>query len=629
MAALSFSGITISSGVQFSWPPQNPPTIGTATATGTTTATVSYTAPAGSVIEGTPYSVSFTGVSTGSKLTIPHSTELQVSSSDFTVEAWIYVASWPSTGDHNYVIFQKGLNTSSTYEWGFSLYRGNGFGNSFAFGLGYSTNGSTISTATAGSNLMTTGNWYHVAVSRNSGTAKVYYDGVLAFSIALSTNNYTGSAYVGYGYSSSGQNDSFNGYISNLRLVVGTGLYPSAFTPPTASLTAITNTKLLTCQSSTIIDNSINNFTITATSATVSATAPSITGPLQSEIVSYTAVSNPSGGSGTLVQATSGTIPVTGLTQATNYTFTVYASSTVGSSPSSAPSNQITTDTLIAGQVAYTTPGTYTWTAPAGVTSVSVVAVGGGGSGLKAAPGAGGTGGGLGYKNNITVVPGNSYTVVVGAGGASSALTTTYPGGDSYFINTTIVKGGGGLGATQQGTAGGSYTGDGGGNGGSVSTNTATVAGGGGGAGGYTGSGGIGGGSTSGTAPAAGGAGNGGGAGGGSTGLYIAAYGARTPGAGGGGTGLLGQGTSGAGTSYPSGGVVTGGNAGSGGNNGSGYTFVTGSEVTNLPGGSPGGGGGGVENGGSYVSGKGGDGAVRIIWPGDTRQFPSTNTADV
>ena len=31
------------------------------------------------------------------------------------------------------------------------------------------------------------------------------------------------------------------------------------------------------------------------------------------------------------------------------------------------------------GQVAYTTPGTYSWTAPAGVTSVSVVAIGGGG----------------------------------------------------------------------------------------------------------------------------------------------------------------------------------------------------------------------------------------------------------
>ena len=33
------------------------------------------------------------------------------------------------------------------------------------------------------------------------------------------------------------------------------------------------------------------------------------------------------------------------------------------------------------GQQAYTTPGTYTWVAPATVTAVSVVAVGGGGGG--------------------------------------------------------------------------------------------------------------------------------------------------------------------------------------------------------------------------------------------------------
>ena len=49
-----------------------------------------------------------------------------------------------------------------------------------------------------------------------------------------------------------------------------------------------------------------------------------------------------------------------------------------------------------AGQQAFTTAGSFTWTAPAGVTSVCVVCVGAGGAG----------GGALAYKNNITVVPG-------------------------------------------------------------------------------------------------------------------------------------------------------------------------------------------------------------------------------
>ena len=36
----------------------------------------------------------------------------------------------------------------------------------------------------------------------------------------------------------------------------------------------------------------------------------------------------------------------------------------------------------------------------------------------------------------------------------------------------------------------------------------------------------------------------------------------------------------------------------------------------------------GVGGGGNSYSGYGGDGAVRLIWPGDARQFPSTRTAD-
>ena len=109
------------------------------------------------------------------------------------------------------------------------------------------------------------------------------------------------------------------------------------------------------------------------------------------------------------------------------------------------------------GQQAYTTAGTYTWVAPPGVTSVSVVAVGPGG-GLLATTTAGTScaGGGLGYKNAYSVTPGSSYTVVVG--GPSSGV-------DSYFVSTAVVKGGA---ASTSGNTPGTYAGDGGGNGGSA-----------------------------------------------------------------------------------------------------------------------------------------------------------------
>lgn len=84
--------------------------------------------------------------------------------------------------------------------------------------------------------------------------------------------------------------------------------------------------------------------------------------------------------------------------------------------------------TVPSSQVEFTTPGTYSWTAPAGVTSVCAVCIGGGGAGTRGTSPSdvdqlrrGGGAGGLGWKNDIPVTPGQTYTVVVGAGGTTLA----------------------------------------------------------------------------------------------------------------------------------------------------------------------------------------------------------------
>jgi hypothetical protein len=282
---------------------------------------------------------------------------------------------------------------------------------------------------------------------------------------------------------------------------------------------------------------------------------------------------------------------------------------------------------IVSGQTAYTTAGTYFWTAPANVTSVCVVCVGGGGSGgtdwSSTRSSTGGGGGALAWGNDIPVVPGVSYTVVVGDGGAGftgSINSNGNPGGISYFISDTYLAAGGGGAGIHKGagsSSGGapvisaSITSGGGGAGGGSTQPTGTFRGvGGGGAGGYSGNGGSASWGSNGTAAAAG---SGGGGGGGST---------STSGGGGGGVGILGQGTDGIG------GTGTGG--GSGGSSGSsGTAGVQNGGGTGSPGVYGGGSGGHAKNGNptGEWSVAGGSGAVRIIW-GPGRSFPN-NAANV
>jgi hypothetical protein len=61
--------------------------------------------------------------------------------------------------------------------------------------------------------------------------------------------------------------------MTNLRVVIGTGVYTGTFTPPTRPLTAITGTKLLLKTSNDanfLKDSSTNNFTITNTGSVTS-----------------------------------------------------------------------------------------------------------------------------------------------------------------------------------------------------------------------------------------------------------------------------------------------------------------------------------------------------------------------
>jgi hypothetical protein len=174
--------------------------------------------------------------------------------STYTIEAWVYPNALTGT---QYIYICNAANVAS---FGYNtLYLS---GTSVAFATRVATSGTEY--ARSGGTL-TVGQWSHIAVSVNSNVAKLFLNGVqIGDDLTIAPNTFTPTgAGIGRNQNGAAGGTDFNGYISNLRVVQSTAVYTSAFTPPTAPLTAITNTSLLTCQSNRFVDNSTNNFTIT------------------------------------------------------------------------------------------------------------------------------------------------------------------------------------------------------------------------------------------------------------------------------------------------------------------------------------------------------------------------------
>jgi hypothetical protein len=195
----------------------------------------------------------------------------------------------------------------------------------------------------------------------------------------------------------------------------------------------------------------IGTVTVSGITATVPFTAPTINGGYP--ITSYTATSSPGGRTGTLNQAGSGSITVSGLSASTAYTFTVTATNAVGTSSASAASNSITTaavpgaPTGVSASISGTNSfATVSYTAPASnggatITSYTATSLPGGLTGSVSQATSG----------SITVsglTRGTTYTFTVvatnGAGSSSastasgSVLVINYPGAPT--IGTVTVS---------------------------------------------------------------------------------------------------------------------------------------------------------------------------------------------
>ncbi len=140
------------------------------------------------------------------------SNDFNFGTNDFTIEAWVY----PISGGTWYSIFDtRNANGSNGCVFLLSsanaLYIGNG-----------------VTSVGSANGVVPYNVWSHVAVSRVSGTATLYVNGVNVGSGALGTSYSLTNARIGASFDSY----YYSGYIDGLRITKGVARYTAAFTPP-------------------------------------------------------------------------------------------------------------------------------------------------------------------------------------------------------------------------------------------------------------------------------------------------------------------------------------------------------------------------------------------------------------
>jgi len=248
--AIHYNPTTVSDGLVLALDAANTRSYG---GSGTTWTDVSYRGNNGTLTNGPVFTqepklepfggagaVSFDG--TGDYLDIGSSTDFAFGTGDFTIEVWVYLKS-NTLG----VIYSNEVSNS------LFLYLDSGnlvvrnYGTINLFDL-------------TGPSLNT---WTHIALSRSGTDLRLFFNGVQQGGTVTNSTNWTQNGTEIGAYNNGTQ--SLNGYLSNLRVVKGTALYTSNFTPKRQPLIpeSAPNTVLLTCQKGPIRDRSSSAHAIT------------------------------------------------------------------------------------------------------------------------------------------------------------------------------------------------------------------------------------------------------------------------------------------------------------------------------------------------------------------------------
>jgi len=194
--------------------------------------------------------------------------DLATGAGDWTIECWFNPVSVASGA-----VFWKGGTTGSVNPSYGLFFASSGV---LQWIVGDGGGGGAVVSLSA----ITANAWYHFALVRSGSTFTSYVNGVAGtpYTTVFTMGNTSNNAFNIANSAADGSSRPFNGSISNFRIVKGTAVYTANFTPPQATLAAITNTSLLlnVIDSANFIrDNSPNNLVLTNNAtATWSTTGP-------------------------------------------------------------------------------------------------------------------------------------------------------------------------------------------------------------------------------------------------------------------------------------------------------------------------------------------------------------------
>jgi len=209
---------------------------------------------------------------TGDYMTTPADTTDLTMSGDFTIDFWYY----PTAAKNMGYVYGKWNNNSDGWAlWVTPNYSSGNFGYVTFY---YGNYGSNESATNLRSTVVTLNQWHYVRVTRSSGTMYMSVNGKVGtrtnYSSGITfTDNRTFNADATIGITGNSVGYTIGeAFVSDLRVINGTALTTGNFTPPTSPVTAVTNTKLLTCNDQPNI-YSTNGGALTLTGNAKSSTA--------------------------------------------------------------------------------------------------------------------------------------------------------------------------------------------------------------------------------------------------------------------------------------------------------------------------------------------------------------------